>query len=124
LSELENKPEKEFKVVLKKVLPLLGKVLPSVLKHLVSRNLGDDAAADIAEAFGDYTADQLKEATEKHTSRKKSIQEFKKSLENFATEAGNGKPIIFIIDELDRCRPNYAVEVLEQIKHLFSVPGI
>lgn len=31
---------------------------------------------------------------------------------------------MFIIDELDRCRPRYAVEVLEQIKHLFSVPGI
>src|SRR6185312_12002549 len=32
--------------------------------------------------------------------------------------------IVFIIDELDRCRPNYAVEVLEQIKHFFSVKGI
>lgn len=31
---------------------------------------------------------------------------------------------IFIIDELDRCRPNYAVLLLEQIKHFFSVPNI
>lgn len=30
----------------------------------------------------------------------------------------------FFIDELDRCRPNYAVTVLEQIKHFFSVPNI
>lgn len=124
LSEIEDKPESEFKVVLEKVLPLLGKLIPSILKHLVKRKLGDDASADLAELFGDYTADQLKEATTKYTSRKKSIEEFRQSLEVFANEAGNGKPLVFIIDELDRCRPSYAVEVLEQIKHLFAVPGI
>jgi hypothetical protein len=34
------------------------------------------------------------------------------------------KPIVFIIDELDRCKPSYAVEVLEKIKHLFNIPNI
>ncbi len=34
------------------------------------------------------------------------------------------KPIIFIVDELDRCKPTYALEMLEIIKHLFSVPNI
>jgi len=33
-------------------------------------------------------------------------------------------PIVIIIDELDRCRPTYAIKVLEEIKHLFDVPGI
>lgn len=36
----------------------------------------------------------------------------------------NDKPIVFIIDELDRCRPSYAVELLEQIKHFFAIEGI
>jgi predicted KAP-like P-loop ATPase len=31
---------------------------------------------------------------------------------------------VFVIDELDRCRPPFAPEVLENIKHLFSVPNI
>lgn len=31
--------------------------------------------------------------------------------------------VIFFIDELDRCRPNYAIEVLEIIKHFFSAKG-
>ena len=33
-------------------------------------------------------------------------------------------PIYIVIDELDRCRPTYAVKLLEEIKHLFDVPGL
>ncbi|WP_231615092.1 KAP family P-loop NTPase fold protein [Pseudoalteromonas sp. SWN166] len=32
-------------------------------------------------------------------------------------------PIVILIDELDRCRPNYAIEVLEVIKHFFETKG-
>jgi hypothetical protein len=28
------------------------------------------------------------------------------------------------IDELDRCRPTYSIELLERIKHLFDIPGL
>ncbi len=53
-------------------------------------------------------------------------KELKKSLEKLTTkiEKDTGHPLIFIIDELDRCRPTFAIEVLERIKHLFNIPGI
>lgn len=35
-----------------------------------------------------------------------------------------GKPLIICVDELDRCRPTYAIEMLERIKHFFNIPGI
>lgn len=42
-----------------------------------------------------------------------------------ALESGHQKPpIVFIVDELDRCRPTYAIKLLEEVKHLFDVPGI
>ncbi len=35
-----------------------------------------------------------------------------------------GCPLVFIIDELDRCRPTFAIELLERVKHIFDVPGL
>ena len=33
-------------------------------------------------------------------------------------------PVVFIIDELDRCRPTFAIELLERVKHIFDVPDL
>lgn len=30
-------------------------------------------------------------------------------------------PFFIFIDQLDRCRPTYAIEMLEQVKHLFDI---
>ena len=34
------------------------------------------------------------------------------------------QPLVFIIDELDRCRPTFAIELLERVKHIFDVDNI
>lgn len=47
--------------------------------------------------------------------------ELKKKLKDSITKLAEAKKIIFFIDELDRCRPLYAIELLETIKHLFDV---
>lgn len=36
----------------------------------------------------------------------------------------NGKNLFIFVDELDRARPDYAIDFLEIIKHIFSVKGI
>lgn len=33
-------------------------------------------------------------------------------------------PLVIIIDELDRCRPDYSVRTLEAIKHFFNIPNM
>ena len=41
-----------------------------------------------------------------------------------SAEQQPAKPLIIVVDELDRCRPDYALEVLEVIKHFFAVSRI
>lgn len=55
---------------------------------------------------------------------KQAISDFETALIDLVKEISPDKPLIFIIDELDRCKPSYSVELLEKIKHLFSVPNI
>lgn len=33
-------------------------------------------------------------------------------------------PLVIVVDELDRCRPDFAIKALERIKHYFGVSGI
>ena len=69
---------------------------------------------------------EIKNALNKYSKQTAQIKALKESLETLTTkiEGETGHPLIFIIDELDRCRPTFAIEVLERIKHLFNIPGI
>ncbi len=39
-------------------------------------------------------------------------------------EGTEGKQLVVILDELDRCKPTFAVDAVEKIKHLFSVQNV
>ena len=70
-----------------------------------------------------------KERIDKYEADKNTIADFKDHLKKFVDhlspqENAKNKPLIFFIDELDRCRPTYAIDLLEKIKHLFDVKGI
>ncbi len=49
--------------------------------------------------------------------------ELKNLLTEFITSLPHRK-LVLIVDELDRCRPDYAVKVLETIKHFFDIKGL
>jgi len=50
------------------------------------------------------------------------IDEFKKEVAKIIKR--DKKRIIYLIDELDRCRPTFAIETLERIKHILGVEGL
>ena len=60
-----------------------------------------------------------------HQSTSSNVNEFKSQITQLLALIYNGqdknKPFVIFIDELDRCRPLYAIEFLERIKHLFGV---
>jgi KAP P-loop domain protein len=47
-----------------------------------------------------------------------------KALQDCLKGIAKDKPIIIFIDELDRCRPDYAIDMLEIIKHVFEIDKI
>ena len=64
---------------------------------------------------------------ENYDETKAALQAFRDSLGGVAEESAKhyaGRPLVVLIDELDRCRPTYAVELLEAAKHLFNVDRI
>lgn len=52
------------------------------------------------------------------------FDDFKKDLAEYVRSLDEEKPLVYFVDELDRCNPTYAVKVLERIKHLFDIPQI
>ncbi|GAA5099150.1 KAP family P-loop NTPase fold protein [Wohlfahrtiimonas larvae] len=48
-------------------------------------------------------------------------KKFSTELKAFAT---TNHPILFIVDELDRCKPDFAIQFLECIKHFFNVENV
>lgn len=54
--------------------------------------------------------------------RKKAMAALKKAVGEFAE--GADPKILFLVDELDRCRPDYAISYLETIKHIFDIKGV
>lgn len=101
------------------------------LNDAVNDNLNDigkGIADDAAEGLGATSAQALMEQRIKgFEDTKKAVQQMKISLKaivNALEGRSHHAPIVIIIDELDRCRPTYAVKLLEEIKHLFDVPGL
>lgn len=127
LKELkESKASEVYKTLLKKSAVLAKKVGPGILSAALKKytDFSSEELKSVLEGTSEIAFDALEQEINAYTKRKDGIKNFRNALEKYLEEVGNGKPVVFFIDELDRCRPNYAVEVLEQIKHLFSVDGI
>jgi len=127
-------------------------VLPKILAALVKRYGGFDIedlfvdensdtdtssstqnnkSLDLSAAMEAMTTQAFKE----HSDYKKGVKELKgtiKELVKYSIEKPKGGlqaiarsyPAFIFIDELDRCRPTYAVEMLEAIKHIFDIEGL
>ena len=81
------------------------------------------AGAEIGHTFSALA----EEALSSHQEAKQSTKQFNDSLQELANslwDPDERKPIVVLIDELDRCRPTYAIELIETVKHIFSVKNV
>lgn len=69
----------------------------------------EDAAAIPSDTFSIYQG------------RKEAMGNLRKAIAKFV--AASKPRVLFLVDELDRCRPDYAISYLETIKHIFDMQG-
>ncbi|MDO8375251.1 MAG: P-loop NTPase fold protein [Burkholderiaceae bacterium] len=110
----------------KAILPMSAKVVTGIAsKWLVGESAAEglgEALEEAVEGVGGLLEKQIEKKLEAYESEKQSAAVYRNLLENLAVSLTN--PIVVFVDELDRCRPDFAVKTIERIKHFFEVPGV
>lgn len=104
--------------LLKRSIPVAAKIATAGALDL--DKITEQALASFAESIA-------REQIEKYEKSKKALTTFRSALSDLAKSFSSEverKPLVFIIDELDRCRPSFSIEVLEKAKHFFNVENI
>ncbi|MFP2424685.1 KAP family P-loop NTPase fold protein [Enterobacter ludwigii] len=120
-------PESEKKNIISKALPALRFGLKTALKAgagWVLKQNADDIADEFQDAIKDATNSAIDGTVEAllddHIEAKKHLTALKEVL----SELTNKNKITIIIDELDRCKPSFAISVIENIKHVFDTENL
>ncbi len=89
-----------------------------------------DLKKTIQEISDEAAEEYMSEFLNKPKEQRDIVANFRKALEELPAliappkkEEGQ-KPLVFIIDELDRCKPLFALQIIERIKHFMSVPNV
>lgn len=95
---------------------------PQIAVSLASMGIGiDDGGVGLNASVN--AGNFLKSLFDKRQEKEASIQDIRDALSEYT--AGTEKArLVVLIDELDRCRPTYAIETLEVAKHIFNANGV
>lgn len=115
-------------------------VKAATLGAIDATQLGEELSnvtADLADAASEKADEYVKGLLLRQAEEKATFESFRKALGELAAamvpsversegvdENESSPPLVFILDELDRCRPPFALDLLETIKHLFSVTNV
>lgn len=102
----------------------VGLAVTSLSAGMVNgREFVDGVGERLGDVIGGAISYEAKERLQTHLEAEDNIEHYKKALERLL-RASDKEKIVFFVDELDRCRPDFAMQVIEKIKHLFSVEGV
>jgi len=126
-TEASMKMEQKAIGVLKATMSIGGKIGAGLFTKYVlgGVELGDEVEKAITDASSEtvaYSSQLIEEKFKKYEQDKQTVSAFREELEKYASK--QDKPIVIFIDELDRCKPTFAVSIIERIKHFFDVPNV
>ncbi len=126
-------PDSPARGALKKLRLAAYKILPLAARLGLAAATagGTEAAGAIGGALINQSAKDVEKAAEaywkREDGRRAAMQQFRDALKALTEPDNDGTPqkkLVIVIDELDRCRPDYALQLLEVIKHFFATPGV
>lgn len=125
---LVNEKRLEQKV-LDNIKNLSIKIASSFTKAFARRFGIDDELINLFKQAINTGKDTYKEINstpffEEYEQKKKFKNEFRNLVKSVPNEIKDCEKLIIVIDELDRCRPTFAIETLEIIKHYFDINNI
>ena len=128
-SEAPNAAAEKYRASsLRKLGQFIKGASKSALTHQANKHLGEDATEILKAGMSEVSETVVRSVIEEHRNKMNVISELKTEIENWitliTTDSELSKPMFVFIDELDRCRPTYAIELLETVKHLFDVKGL
>ena len=133
LTELIEGTDRPYKKDLTKRIKFLEEIANQVVQLAVPGAIRflTNGILDISTLLEKQSDQTPKSSTEKrldeYLDAKNSFEDFNDALQDVAvtlSESRRNRPLVVVIDELDRCRPSYAVELLEVVKHLFEVDHV
>ena len=86
-----------------------------------------DVEPELTNALGTISEEAARDGIAQFEAQRKSLTAFREELCRLSkalSAAHDDRPLVIAIDELDRCRPSYAIEMLELTKHLFAVDHV
>ncbi|MBT9477164.1 P-loop NTPase fold protein [Polaromonas sp.] len=119
--------QKKAAGVMKAIVPMGTKVLINLAGRLLTGT--SDLSSDVEDTLKGAT-DGAADGAEKWIEKRiESMAEERASLKGFRVTLAEAalkseRPVVVMIDELDRCKPSFAVTLIERIKHLFDVPNL
>ena len=126
---LPSTPNEELTSKIAEFTKAAQKVALAVMSETIRRATVD--LVDLSPVFAALSSDDTSRPTKTRISAyresARALDEFKGCLRDLATALSPShtkQPVVIVIDELDRCRPAYAVEFLEVAKHLFDVDNV
>lgn len=124
---LNHRPASKIKEQWKKakaILPILGRVGASMFAKIAIHQ-GLDFTKEIEKAIADGAGEIAGDLVDTFNQKSQAIELFKDSITKILEDTiDDGQKLYIFIDELDRCRPTYAIELLERIKHLFNLDKV
>lgn len=106
---------------------IVGKLKTKINKIISKSSLELVDVLEIIKIINDSKSGELYDSIQLHNNYMKFVEDFKSLLADATKEIISYNKIdsfVILVDELDRCKPTYAIEFLERVKHLFIVPGV